>query len=92
MNAEEVIAAAAAAESAACVFAVIVASVAGVSAPFASSSLRQPSVYLTADALCPAAAGASADLVAALHIACSVVADISYRFLRCPCLEPVHVR
>ena len=66
--------------SAACVFAAIVAFVADVSVPLAALSLHQPSVYPAADALCPAAAAASADLVAGLRIACFVAADTSYRF------------
>lgn len=91
MSAEAVTASAAFAVSAARVFAVIVASVAGVSALLASSLLDPPFAYPAVDALCPAAAGVSGDLVAALRIVCFVAAGTSYRFLRCRCLEPMDV-
>ena len=87
MSAQGPAVAAAVVGSAARVFAVIVAFVAGVAAPLAASSLRQPSVYPAANALYPAAAAASDDLVADLRIVCFVVSDMSYRFSRCPCLE-----
>ena len=90
-SAEEATASAAFAGSAARVFAVIVAFVADVFALLASSLLHQPSVYPTASALCPAAAAASADLVAALYIAWFAAAGTSCRFSRCPCLEPMDV-